>query len=66
MNTNIIQNDVLLYMALILAPFGVGLIKTDLWAGLAVCALAGIFVFVRTYFKIDTANKAAGKTDKTI
>jgi hypothetical protein len=53
-------------MALILAPFGVGLIKTDLWAGLAVCALAGIFVFVRTYFKIDTANKAAGKTDKTI
>jgi hypothetical protein len=61
MNTTI-QNDVLLFMAVILAPFGVELIKTNVWGGLAVCALAGIFVFVRTYFKIDTAKKAAGQS----
>jgi hypothetical protein len=57
MNT-IIQNDVLLFMAVILAPFGVELVHTNLWGGLAVCAFAAALIFVRTFFKIDTAKKA--------
>ncbi|MDD5065187.1 MAG: hypothetical protein PHQ35_10585 [Phycisphaerae bacterium] len=63
MTKEIVTNDILLFMAVILAPFGVELIKTNLWGGLAVCLLAGIFVFVRTFFKIETANKAAGRSN---
>ncbi len=55
----IIQNDVLLYMAIVLAPFGVDLVVNgSVWVGLAVCAFAAALVFVRTFFKIDTAKKA--------
>lgn len=57
-STDIVQNDVLLFMAVILAPFGVEIIKTNLWGGLAVCAVAAIFIAVRSFFKIDVAKKS--------
>lgn len=64
MNKEIIQNDVLLFIAMMIAPLGVGMIAAgNVWAGLAVCFAAAVFVFIRTYFKIDTANKAVGKND---
>lgn len=55
---DIVQNDVLLFMALMLAPFGVELVKTNLIGGLAVCGVAALFIFIRSFFKIDTAKKS--------
>jgi hypothetical protein len=52
----IIQNDVLLLMALFLAPFGIELIRTNFWQGIACFGIAAAFVAVRTILKID-ANK---------
>ncbi len=57
-SSDIVQNDVLLFMAVILAPFGVELIRTDLWRGLGVCGLAAIFIAVRSFLKIDIAKKS--------